>query len=292
MGIIAGSGWLPVAIARAVKERDNLPVVAVGHLGETDPSLASWVDAISWVRLGQFGRIIDYLAQQKARRVVLAGGIVKSRIWQVRPDWLAMKLVARLHHLHDDLLLRGIGAELESRGFDVVGVADLLPGLLVPEGLLTPVGPTPEEWEDIRFGWVMAKQLGQLDIGQGVVVHRRNVVAVEAMEGTDAMIRRAGELLRKGGVLVKVVKPTQDRRFDLPSVGPKTVDALAAAGLSVLALEAGGVLLLEPEETLARAKRAGIVLLALSPSPNAAVELGRFGFAVAGPERSPDGAVS
>ena len=278
IGLIAGNGRLPILFAQAVRgqgavadpslPRQETRIVAVGHIGETDPLLAEWVTDLCWVRLGQFQKILDFFLRHRVEWVVMAGGITKSRIWHVRPDFLAMKMVLGLLHRHDDLLLRSASAILEGQGFVLKSVTDFVPEFLAPEGVLSRRQPTPAEWEDIHFGWWAAKELGRLDIGQGVVVRQKMVAAVEAMEGTDAMILRAGPLIAGkgwadggGGVLVKVAKPTQDRRLDLPTIGPNTMKRSHEAGIGVIAVEAGGAMILEPEETCALADRFNLVLV-------------------------------
>ncbi|MBF0178701.1 MAG: UDP-2,3-diacylglucosamine diphosphatase LpxI [Magnetococcales bacterium] len=273
VGLVAGSGAIPLMFARAMRARGGPGVVAVAHEGETDPALAHLVEEIRWVRLGQFRRVLDHLGRGGARGVVLVGGIRKQGIWRARPDRLALRMVLRLWGLHDDQLLRAAGELLEAHGFALRSVTDYLPELLAPPGCLTRRQPTVGEWEDIRFGWRAAKALGGLDIGQGVVVRRNMVVAVEAMEGTDAMLRRAGELVAGGArgwagdrsaVFVKVVKPGQDRRLDLPTIGVATMETLAAAGIPVIAVEAGGAMIVDLEATCRAADRHGLVLLGVA----------------------------
>jgi DUF1009 family protein len=271
VGLVAGSGILPLLCARALRARvrpdgTEVRIVAIAHRGETDPALADWVDDLTWVHLGQFGRILSFLRQQQTTDVVLLGGITKARIWRIRPDAVALRLVARLPHLQDDMLLRAVAGELERHGLRVRGVGELLPELLVPRGVLTRTVPTRAQWEDIAIGWHTAKQLGALDVGQGVVVRERVVVAVEAIEGTDAMLARAGGLTRGGGVLVKVAKPMQDDRLDLPTVGPQTIVVASRAGVRVMALEAGRTLMVDPAQTIADAEQHGVVLVGCGES--------------------------
>ncbi|MBF0160658.1 MAG: UDP-2,3-diacylglucosamine diphosphatase LpxI [Magnetococcales bacterium] len=265
MGLVAGNGRLPLLFAQAVQGRR---LVAVGHVGETDPHLTEWVADLCWVRLGQFQKILDFFLRHQVTWVVMAGGITKAHIWRARPDRIALKMLFSLLHRHDDMLLRGAAAILEERGFLLRSVTDFVPEFLAPAGLLSRRRPTEAEWADVCFGWEAAKALGRLDIGQGVVVRQKMVAAVEAMEGTDAMILRAGALIAGrgwadagGGVLVKVAKPIQDHRLDLPTIGPNTMRRMHEAGIVVLAVEAGGAMILEPEETVALADRLNLVLL-------------------------------
>ncbi|MBF0368269.1 MAG: UDP-2,3-diacylglucosamine diphosphatase LpxI [Magnetococcales bacterium] len=266
---------MPLIIAHSLKGRRQL--VAVAHQGETDPALGELVESLQWVRLGQFKKILKFLAREGVEEVMLAGGITKAKIWHIRPDTLALKLATRLRHLHDDMLLRGVAEELESQGFKLRGVAEFLPELLAPNGILSSRRPTREQWQELQFGWNSAKALGQLDIGQGVVVRQKVVVAVEAMEGTDAMLERAGKLISgrrvKGdAVFVKVAKPQQDRRLDLPAVGPKTIENLHAAGIPILAIEAGSAMILDPDATLAAVEKYGLVMVGCSEEEMAAVD--------------------
>lgn len=266
LGLIAGNGALPLAIARAARRMGPARLAAVGHVGETDPALAGLVDEFLWVKLGQFGKIIRFLRQQRVDQALFAGGIVKASLWrgQVWPDGLALRVIARLHTLDDDVLLRAIAGELESQGIRVCAASEWVPDWLAPTGVLGGVTPSGAEWDDLAHGWRIAKALGGLDIGQGVVVRQKAVVAVEAVEGTDAMIERAGQLTGgSGGVLVKVCKPQQDQRLDLPSVGPRTVANLHRAGLRVLGVEAGATLILDPETTLRAADRLGVAVVGL-----------------------------
>ncbi len=261
IGLIAGNGRFPLLFARAAREIGHA-VVAVALEGETDPELERWVDHLSWVRLGELNRLIDSFKQRGVTTAVMAGGVRKARMFgDARPDLRAMKLLAKLALKRDDSMLRAIADELGSEGIEVVASTAFLAELTTPRGVLTRRRPTPEEEQDVERGWGIAKEIGRLDVGQCVVLKDRTVLAVEAIEGTDETIRRAGRLAGAGAVVIKVCKPNQDLRFDLPCAGPDTIGAMAEVGATVLALEAGASLTLERDEMLRRADAAGIAVL-------------------------------
>ena len=261
VGLIAGNGRFPLLFAENAR-RLGYRVSAVALLGEADPSLERAVDRIHWVALGQLGRLIKAFKQDGVRQAVMAGGVKKTHLFTgIRPDLRSLALLRRMSIRKDDTLLRAITAELEGEGIRIRESTFGLEGLLVEEGKLTRRGPTRREWQDIEFGWEMAKAVGRLDIGQCVVVKDRVVVAVEAVEGTDEAIRRGAGLARGGAVVVKRFKPQQDRRFDLPSVGPGTIQAMSESGASALAIEAGKALLLDRKEAVAAADKAGIAIV-------------------------------
>jgi DUF1009 family protein len=263
IGLIAGSGRFPVLFAETARRR-GVEVVAVAHRGETDPELESVVAAVTWIHPGELETMIRALRGAGVRRTVMVGGIAKPRLFrEFRPDARALALLARLGQLRDDLVLRGVAAELESEGIAVVASTLYLQEIVPTAGVLGSRPPTSAEWRDIRFGFRAAKVIGQFDIGQSVVVRSGAVIAVEGIEGTDATIRRAGQLGNGDIVLVKVCKPTQDTRFDLPAVGPATVAALAQVQGRALAIEAGSTVVLDREEMLALADRADIAVVAV-----------------------------
>jgi len=254
LGLIAGSGRLPVLFAEAAA-RAGLSVVVVAHEGESDPALA----AAAWVKLGQLGRIVEVLRQAGAGEAVFCGGIRKPRLFDVRPDWLGLKALARMRSFGDDAALRAIAAVLEEEGVRIVSPLPFVPELVAARGPLGKRKLTGEQRADAAAGLAAARALGAADIGQTVVVKRGVVLAVEAAEGTDACIARGGAM-GKGATVVKARKPQQDDRFDAPAVGPRTVDALVAAGCSALAIEAGAALVLDREEMAAAADGAGIAV--------------------------------
>ena len=261
IGLIAGSGKFPLLIAESAKRR-GLKVIAVAHKGETMPELAEKVDEITWIDLGQFGHLLSALKSRGISHVLMAGAITKANMFaNVRPDLKGLQVIGKLLIFHDDDILRAVARELEKEGINVVSSTAYLPELLAPSGYLTKRKPSKEEMEDIEFGWMVAKELGRLDIGHCVVVKRKTVLAVEAIEGTDKTILRGGELATEGGVVIKVCKPNQDLRFDLPAVGINTVKVMSKANGSVLAIEAGKTLIFDKEEMirLANSKDISIV---------------------------------
>lgn len=259
IGLIAGNGQFPLIFAENAK-RAGLSVIAVAHTGETEPALSEKVDDILWVRVGQIGRLISFFKKAGVQEAVMAGGIRKSRLFEMRPDLRAVTILARLKERKDDALLRAFADEMEREGIRIQESTLYLSSILAEEGELTR-SLTKEERGDIEWGWPLAKQIGALDIGQCLVVKEGVILAVEAIEGTDATIRR-GAAFGKGGVIViKICKPQQDLRFDIPAVGPGTIETMIDVKASVLAVEAGKTLLLEKEALLAAAKRAGIAVV-------------------------------
>ncbi len=263
IGLIAGSGRFPVLFAETARRR-GVEVFAVAHRGETDPDLERAVAGITWIYPGELDAMIRALVAAGVSRTVMVGGIAKPRLFrEFRPDARAVALIARLGQVRDDLVLRGVAAELESEGIAVVESTVYLQEIVPGPGVLGAREPTAEEWRDIHFGFRAAKVIGQFDIGQSVVVRSGAVIAVEGIEGTDATIRRAGELANGDIVLVKVCKPTQDTRFDLPAVGPATVKALVQVQGRALAIEAGSTVVLDREEMIALADRSDIAVVAV-----------------------------
>lgn len=258
VGLIAGNGHFPVIFARSARAQ-GIEVVAVAHDGETEPELAQAVDAIAWVKVGELERIIRSFQRWGVTQAVMAGGIRKAALLEhFAPDERALKFLSRLAHFGDDALLRGVAAELESEGIQIVASTVFLTALLTPAGTLSQHTPTEAQWRDVRHGVEVAQAIGRWDVGQSVVIKSGIVLAVEAIEGTDATIRRAG---CPGAVVVKVSKPQQDLRFDVPAVGPETVRVCTDAGVAVLALEVGKTLLLEKEKMLRDADDNGLSIV-------------------------------
>jgi len=263
LGLIAGGGRFPLMAADAARKK-GLHVVAVAHVGETDPDLSEKVDEIVWIKLGQLGHLIKTLKKKGARKTILAGTITKKKMFEnIRPDLKGLAVMSRLAVFHDDDILRAVAAELAGEGIEIVNSTLYLPELVAPPGRLTRRKPSRAEQEDIRFGWHVAKALGRLDIGQCAVVRKKTVLALEAIEGTNEAILRGGSLGRENAVVVKVSKPHQDLRFDVPAVGIETVRTMARVKASALAVEAGKTLIFDKKEMITYADQSGISIVAL-----------------------------
>ncbi len=263
IGLIAGKGQFPLLFAQAAQSQ-GLQIVAVAHRGETDPALESLVHQLHWVYVGQLGKIIRIFRAAGVRQAVMAGGISRGRLFQhFRPDLRALSLIRRAGAGKDDRLLREVAAELEQEGITIAPSTLFLEELLASPGQLSRRPPTEAELQDMDFGLQVAKELGRLDIGQCVVVRHQIVMALEAIEGTDETIRRGGRLAGAGAVVVKVSKPHQDLRFDVPAVGPETVRAMKEVEAAVLAVEAGKTLIFDRPEMVKIADQAGIALWGL-----------------------------
>ncbi len=261
VGLIAGNGQFPVLFARGAR-RAGVRVVAVAHRGETDPALEREVDVFQWVHIGQFGRMIDAFRSHGVHEAAMAGGIGKLKAFRnARPDLEALKIAASLRHFQDDGFLKAIAAAFERKGIRIIPSTEFLQEVLPQPGPLTARRLTAEEERDVELGRELAAAIGRADIGQTVVVRRGHVIAVEAAEGTDACIRRAGLLAGDGIVVVKRSKPGQDMRFDLPAVGPQTIRTMAAVKGSVLAIEAGRTVVIDAEELRRLAEKAGIAVV-------------------------------
>jgi len=263
IGLIAGGGRFPVLFAESARRAGD-EVVATAFVNQTSPELEREVRSLTWVKLGEFNKIAAALKAGGASGVVMLGGVTKARFF--RDAWVdaaGLKILAQVAVRSDDNLLRAVARWLEEQGLPVVDPMPFLADRLAPEGVLGKHAPTEAEWEDARYGLELARGIGRLDLGQTVVVKDRVGVAVEALEGTDACIRRGGELAREGAVVAKAVKPHQDRRFDLPAVGPDTIDVMREAKARVLAIEAGATLVMDRDEMVRRADKAKIAVVGI-----------------------------
>ncbi len=263
IGLIAGSGQFPIIFCKKARKA-GFEIYAAAYHQEADPELAEHVDRIEWFYLGQVNRLINYFKQYQISQTVLMGGIKKTKLFKnLKPDIKAISLIAGLRHTHDDGIMRAFAGLLEKNGITVRPSTFLLPDLLAPEGCWTKRRPSRGEKSEIELGWNVAKEIGRLDIGQCVVVGGGSILAVEAIDGTDATIKRGGGLSDGNAVVVKVCKPIQDERFDVPAIGVETIRTMSAAGARVLAIEAGKAVVFNRQAMIRLADEHGIAIVAL-----------------------------
>ncbi len=268
IAIIAGATRFPVMVAERARQAGYRVIVA-GLRGLADPILRDLADVFRWVGVVRIGAWVRFLRRHGVQRAILAGSVRKSdmygrfRLIRYWPDCVAIRLwFFRAADKRNDTLLRVLADHLESKGITLENSVQFNAADMMPEGVLTSVGLTAAQEQDVEFGWFIAKEMGRLDIGQSIAVKEREVIAVEAIEGTDCMISRAGELCRHGGwVLVKVAKPNQDMRFDVPTVGPDTVENLKRHGGRVLVAEADRTFVVDRDKMVAAADRLGVVIV-------------------------------
>jgi DUF1009 family protein len=276
---VAGSGRLPFEVAEAARERGR-PLAIAAIEENTDPEIARYAPhALLWIAPGELGRLIEFLKGADVREVIFAGAVAKREMLtdpaRLRPDARALAALARLEGRGDDAILRAVAAELESEGLSVVESTRHLEDRLTPVGALNEVEIDAALEADLALGLRVARALGVEDVGQSVVVRDGVVLAVEAIEGTDATIRRAAALGGAGAVVVKTAKPSQDLRFDIPVIGPATIEVARECRLRAIGLEAGRTLLLDRERTLEAATRCGVALVGLEPAGGAPRRAGR-----------------
>jgi DUF1009 family protein len=275
VGIVCGGGALPFAVAAAVLRRGR-PVFLLPIEGWADADrVAAYPHA--WMKLGQFGRAQRLARNAGCSDVVCIGTLRRPLLRSMKLDWTTIRLLPRLYRLYrggDDHLLSGVGRLVEEHGFHLLGAHEVAPEILVPEGVLSRRSPSPVQLADARRGFALLEVVGSFDVGQAAVVCDNRILAIEGPEGTDAMLKRVAELRRTGrirfangaGVLVKASKPGQERRLDLPAIGPTTVAGVSEAGLAGIALRADEVLMAESEALVAAADEAGLFLLGVSPN--------------------------
>jgi DUF1009 family protein len=275
VGLMAGWGRYPLVIAEAMT-RQGFDVFCLGVKGHADPALAKVCTSFDWIGLGKVGHASRYFRRHDVRRAVAAGKIQKHLLFQRGmlfkhlPDWRTLcafyqHFLLRRRDMRDDTLMTALLNVFARDGITFFPPTDFAPELLVKYGRLTRRGPSEAQRRDIAFGWRLAKSIGRLDVGQSVAVKGATALAVEAVEGTDQCIRRAGELCKQGGfTVVKVAKPQQDMRFDVPTVGLLTMQTMVAARASCLAIEAGKTIVVDEREVIRFANKHGIVVVALS----------------------------
>lgn len=270
LGLIAGNGELPIAVAVEARGQ-GYSVHAVGLEPLAEKALAEVVDDIRWVNVGRLGEVIDYFKKAGVTEAVMAGKVPKTLLYKSRitPDLRAIKLLFTLRDRSDDAILLAITKELEKDGIRLLNTTAFTNAMLTPEGVLTDTRPSENDWKDIAFGWKIAKEIGRLDIGQTVVVKNQAVMAVEAIEGTDEAIRRGGRLAGEAAVVVKVSKPQQDMRFDVPVVGIDTLRSMMEVNARVLAVEAGNSIFLQKAKMIREADASGIAIVGVRSDPSA-----------------------
>jgi len=263
IGLIAGSGQFPILFAKTARDK-GYSVYAAAYVNEADMTIGDYVEAVEWLHLGQLRRLIQFFQRHHVSEAVMLGAIQKTRIFtDIRPDMRAIMLVAAMRSTQDDAILRGFAGFLEKKGIRIQPSTFLLPDLLAPSGCWTKRRPSASEKSDIELGLTLGKEIGRLDIGQCIVIGGGSVLAVEAIDGTDATILRGGTLGKGNAVAVKVCKPSQDTRFDIPAGGRQTIEVMHQAGVRVLAVEAGKAVVFDRSQMIENADTYGITIIGI-----------------------------
>ena len=262
LAIIAGNGVYPRLLADSARKGGVKKIIAAAFTGETDPALAQEVDVLEWMRVGQLGRLLKFFRAQNIRHAIMAGQIAPKNLFDLRPDLKALMLLGKLKQRNAESIFSAIADELAKIEVDFLPATTFLEDSLAQPGLIAGPKLSVREENDVELGWNVAKEIARLNIGQTVIIKNGTVVAAEALEGTNETIRRGGTLARDGGVMVKVTKPNQDMRFDVPVIGVETVRVAAESRLRIIAVEAGKTLLLEREAIADIANRAEISIVA------------------------------
>ena len=262
LGIIAGNGVYPRLLADSARKVGVRKIIAAAFTDETDPALAQRVDQIEWMRVGQLSRLLKFFRDQNVHHAIMAGQIAPTNLFDLRPDWKALLLLARVKQRNAESIFTAIADELAKVDVDLLSATSFLEDSIAPAGLIAGPKLSHREEADVDFGWKIATEIARFDIGQTVIVKNGTVLAVEAFEGTNDAIKRGGALARKGAVMIKVPKPSQDMRFDVPVIGIETIRVAAAVKLRVIAVEAGRTLLLERDAIIDLANRSNISIVA------------------------------
>lgn len=261
-GIIAGNGVYPKELAIAARRAGVERIVTAAFINETDAGLAKHVDTIEWMRVGQLARLLKYFRESGVRHAVMAGQIAPRNLFDLHPDWKALLLLARLKERNAESIFGGIAVELEKTGVELLPATTFMDQALASPELMAGAKLGKRQIRDIDFGWKIAKEIARLDIGQTVIVKNGTVLAIEGLDGTNETIRRGGKLAGTGGaIMIKVSKPDQDMRFDVPVIGVETIRVAHEAGVRAIAIEAGRTLLLEKPAILEQANRAQISII-------------------------------
>ncbi len=265
LGLIAGRGTFPYLVAEEARA-SGCEVYTAALSGEAPSNIDQVSNKVLWVKLGELGKLAKFFQHETVNEAIMAGNVSKPQLFSgnVRPDFEMVKVLSHLKNWKDESLLSAIADYLEQKGIRVIDSTTYLNNALPEEGVLTKRQPTKKEWEDIAFGFQMAKQVAGLDIGQTVVVKERCVVAVESIDGTDETIRRGGRLAEKGAVVVKVARPKQDMRFDVPAVGLETINSAVASGISAIAIEAGRTIFFDGKDAIQIANQHKLAIVSVS----------------------------
>lgn len=262
IGLVAGNGQFPIEFAENARAR-GLAVVTVAIKGEADKRIEALSESTTWVTVGQLGKLVRSLKRAGCRQVAFAGGVTRVNFVDgFRIDWVGLRMLSKLRSFNDDSIMRGIIATVENGGIQVIGASTLLEKSVPKAGTLTKRGLTRDEIENAKIGWEAARTTGALDIGQSIVMRNKTIIAVEAVEGTDATIKRAAAVRGEGGVLVKLAKPIQDLRIDLPAIGVRTIELMYENRITALVVEAGKAIMLDPQGILEAAHRLDIAIVA------------------------------
>ena len=262
LGIIAGNGVYPRLLADSARKAGVKKIVVAAFTGETDPALAQHVDPLEWMRVGQLNRLLKFFRTHDIHHAIMAGQIAPKNLFDLQPDWKALLLLGRLKERNAESIFAAIADELAKIDVELLPATTFLEDSLAPSGLVAGAKLSRQEEEDVDLGWKTAKEIARLNIGQTVIVKNGTIVAVEAFEGTNETIKRGGALARAGAVMVKVAKPNQDMRFDVPVIGLETIRICAEARMRVIAVEAGKTLLLERDAIVDLANRSKISIVA------------------------------
>jgi UDP-2,3-diacylglucosamine hydrolase len=262
LGIIAGNGVYPRLLAAGARKAGVKKIAAAAFTDETDPILEQQVDLLEWMRVGQLGRLLKFFRSQDIHQAIMAGQIAPKNLFDLRPDLKALMLLGKLKERNAESIFAAIADELANIDVDLLPATTFLEDSLARPGLIAGPKLSPRQEHDVELGWNVAKEIARLDIGQTIVIKNGTIVAVEALEGTNATIKRGGTLAREGAVVVKVSKPNQDMRFDVPVIGIETVRIAAESGVCAVAVEAGKTLLLERDAVIALANRSNISVVA------------------------------
>lgn len=261
IGLIAGSGQFPRLFSETAIKK-GLCVYTAAYVNEADEELTRLSEKIQWLHLGQVKRLIKFFKQNNVNRAVMLGAVRKTRLFtDVKPDMKAISIIAGIRHTHDDAIMRAFADGLEKEGIKIESSTLLLPELLATKGIWTIRKPSRSEKKDIQLGLSIAREIGRLGIGQSVIVGGGSILAVEAVDGTDATIQRGGQLGKGEAVLVKVCKPNQDFRFDVPSVGVQTIETMSHYDVHVIAIEAGRTVVFDRSEMISAANENDITII-------------------------------